>query len=192
MGKTSSSGILKAGEFEGPHWLSLRRRDNTHRWKDASKLRPILVRQSIIASEVERYLDDCVFKPALEHAGRYEKDSDKKRVKWWDSPVGKGPAVASSTPVRASRGFGGTLGAQTGTPTMTDYLLGETGANPALGESWESIHLSPSGFDFPAAVGTGSSPGAHLEFGCPGGLVSCQGGGEFISPPPQVHLGRVV
>jgi hypothetical protein len=87
--KEPSIEILGAGEFEGPHWHSLRRRDTANKWKDSSKPRPILVKRGDIAAEVERYLSDCVFIPAVERARRLSETQDSKRVQWWDSPTGK-------------------------------------------------------------------------------------------------------
>jgi hypothetical protein len=51
--KEPSIEILGAGEFEGPHWDSLRRRDSANRWKDTGKPRPILVKWGDIAAKEE-------------------------------------------------------------------------------------------------------------------------------------------
>jgi hypothetical protein len=58
----------------------------------------------------------------------------------------------------------------------------EAESDPTLGESWEDIQLSPSGFEFPANFGKGASPGAYIELKCSGSPASFPGVYDSISP----------
>jgi hypothetical protein len=60
--------------------------------------------------------------------------------------------------------------------------LVETKSDPTLGESWESIQLSPSGFEFPSATRAGTSPGAYVELKCSGCPASSPGVYDSIPP----------
>jgi hypothetical protein len=90
--KGSPAEILATGEFEGPHWQSLRRRDTPGKRRETNKPHSILVKRGDMVAEVEKYLSDCVFVPALERVRQSRKARANKHVQWWDSPTGKNPA----------------------------------------------------------------------------------------------------
>jgi hypothetical protein len=66
--KDPSTELLAAGEFEGLHWQSLRRRDAPGKKRETPKPHSILIRRGDLVAEVEKYLKDCVFIPAFEKA----------------------------------------------------------------------------------------------------------------------------
>jgi hypothetical protein len=78
--KDPSTELLAAGEFEGLHWQSLRRRDATGKKRETPKPHSILIRRGDLVAEVEKYLNDCVFIPAFEKARRLGEARNPKRV----------------------------------------------------------------------------------------------------------------